>query len=201
MTDLPRRTRSVRLVVTCLWLAAPASAQDLGPYLGFALGAQGTQADFDRGAVADTGEYRTGAGIAGFTGYRFGSGLRLEVEAGTRSAGVRNIEGSLAARDGGDTQAETLFVNALYEFRPAGQLVPYARVGIGVARLRHDLVRSVPGGSVLGEAKVIAGQAIAGARLPLKAGWSAFGDLRLMATDEGRFTAGDGDALSGAART
>jgi hypothetical protein len=140
------------------------------------------------------------AGIALTAGHRFADGLRIEGELALRSAEMRDIDAALAKADAGHTHLDTAFVARLCEPAVTGWLQPQAGLGIGVARIRHDLVRSAAGGSVHDEDTVGAAQLVFGARMPVGPGWDAFADLRLIATETGRYTAGDDGPPEGAVR-
>lgn len=155
-----------------------AGAGDSGFYLGASGALTGARTDFSHAGGTDEAEYDLGAGFSGFAGYRFESGLRTELEVGTRRNDISNIDTSITEADGGKTRADTAFINVIYDFDNSSRFTPYLGAGIGVAHVSHDLVQRVAGDTVHDDDTMLAGQAIAGVSMTINARWDAFADYR-----------------------
>lgn len=65
-------------------------------------------------------------------GYGFSNGIRLEGEIAHRYNG---IEGGPTFQDGGNTQAYTAMLNAIFDFNKDGVVQPYFGLGVGLGRV------------------------------------------------------------------
>lgn len=136
-----------------------------------------------------------GFALQGAIGRAYDSGLRLEVEAGLRTDGLRfrQDKGEIVRVSDVSISQYNLFANALYEF-DAGYVHPYVGGGIGLAVLDVDFGRL---SSVDTE---FAWQLIGGASVPLTNSLSAVADYRYVHTgglessglDEGAHTVSGG---------
>ena len=65
-------------------------------------------------------------------GYGFGNGLRLEGEIAHR---YNALEAGPRIQEGGNTQAYTAMLNAIYDFNSGGTVQPYFGLGVGIGRV------------------------------------------------------------------
>jgi opacity protein-like surface antigen len=171
-------------VLVLLSGTAAAEAGDAGFYLGASGALTGARTDFSHAGGTDEAEYDLGYGLSGFAGYAFGQGLRAELELGIRQNDISNIDTSITDADGGETRADTAFVNIIYDIDIQSRFTPYLGAGIGVAHVSHGLVQRVAGDTVHDDYTTIAGQAIAGVSLKIDDKWDAFADYRHVWTGE-----------------
>lgn len=140
------------LVCLAALKAAPASAnQQEGMYAGAFVGANFIQ--FSKKKHRPKVEFDTGVAVAGFGGYRFCGGFRLEAEVAYRYNKIRKIKfhdfsisdssgSGRRHRNRGNLNQWTGMVNALYDI-PVGwdccsnSIVPYVGVGIGYSHQEY----------------------------------------------------------------
>jgi outer membrane protein OmpA-like peptidoglycan-associated protein len=117
-------------------------------------------------------DLNTGWGALGSVGYKYGNGLRSELEFGYRDAQVNTVSSS--AVDGGSERIYSLMANTLYDFSTGAGLNPYLGAGAGVAKVSFDNVRTI-GASVLDNADTgFAVQGLAGVSVPVADALSFF---------------------------
>lgn len=119
-------------------------------------------------------EYVNGWGVLGAVGYKYGNGLRSELELGYRGAGVDSV--SLSATDAGSAKVFSLMANTLYDIPTDAGFSPYVGAGAGIAKIKYNNVRSLaagvgtnalPGSNVLDDSSVApAVQGIFGFNVP-----------------------------------
>lgn len=185
----------MRNFALCLALAgAPnlAAAVEPGWYLGGFASLSGAESGFDYSGGSDTAEHDLGWGAGAAIGYRFASGLAAEFELAHRSAKVSNVDTSISSADGGRTHVETAMANLIYAFDTGTRVSPYLGVGLGIAYVRNDLVRTVAGDSVHDEAAVAAAQGILGLAVTIAPRWEGFVDYRYLRTAEYSTSTGTG---------
>lgn len=170
--------------VTVMLFPLIAEADDSGFYAGFAGSLSGADTKFDHTGGQDKAEYDFGGGAIGFAGYKFAFGLRTEVELGIRQNDVSNVNTSILDPDGGETRADTAFVNVIYDFDNSSKFTPYIGGGVGVAHVSHGLVKSVAGDTVHDDYSAFAGQAIAGVSYRMNSKWDVFTDYRYIGTSK-----------------
>lgn len=95
-------------------------------------------------------------------GYRYGNGLRTELELGYRQNDVDGVSGSTFSS--GEINAKSVMLNLLYDVNMNGRVSPYFGGGVGYARVEYDNVRPVGAvtANVDDEDNVFAYQGIAG---------------------------------------
>jgi len=183
-------------------VAAPglAAAQQGGPsgvYLGVGAGWNGPRdSDWESSfgaAIRGENTFENGWAAIGQIGYRFGNGVRLEVEPGYRDND--NDEASVDALGvvldaGGDQRVASLMANALYEFDHLG-VRPYVGVGVGGARLSKDLTVATTAGTLAVDDDdwVLAYQGIVGIGYAVTPATTVALDYRYFATRDGEFSA------------
>lgn len=84
-----------------------------------------------------------GFGVTGALGYRYGNGVRAELELGYRENDLDSVAlgafgTALTGPVGGDVSALSGMVNVLYDYRVNGGVVPYVGGGIGAADVSVD---------------------------------------------------------------
>lgn len=149
--------------------AALAQVSDQGLYVAARAGAVFADAD----EIPDFFEVDTGFAVLGSAGYAFGSGLRLEGE-----AGWRRIEAGPVIQL--DENIYNFFINALYEL-PLGPIRPYAGAGIGLAVV--DLEVDFGFDLISDEEASFAYQLIGGLAFPLAGNIDLVADYRYTATE------------------
>ncbi len=154
-----------------------ASAQDTAPsaYLGIGGGLNWVpDIDFASGRSVETD---MGWAAVGTLGYRWGNGLRTELEGGYRQndATFHTFTGLTPTTVGGKVKAESILVNLLYDFNTGSRFVPYLGAGVGVARPTFEFATSE-------RDYVVAYQGIAGASLRFSDAVEVFADYRYLGT-------------------
>jgi OOP family OmpA-OmpF porin len=89
--------------------------------------------------VPATAKYETGFAIWGATGYRFGNGIRTELELGyvrTRIDKIQVLGNSIAIGNEGDLFTGT--INGFYDVNTGTFMTPYIGAGIGFAYQKAD---------------------------------------------------------------
>ncbi len=110
-------------------------------------------------------DFNNGLGTLGTVGYKYGNGLRSELELGYRRATVDTVSNS--AVDTGSTKVFSLMANALYDIPTGTGFAPYVGAGAGGAKVIYNNVRTI-GGSTLDDSDVVgAVQGIVGASAPI----------------------------------
>lgn len=89
-------------------------------------------------------DYDNGWGVLGAVGYKYGNGLRSELELGYRGAGVDSV--SLSTQDGGSAKVLSLMANTLYDIPTNTGFSPYVGAGAGIAKIDYNNVRSLAAG-------------------------------------------------------
>jgi opacity protein-like surface antigen len=124
------------LAVLCL-SAAPAAA-DQGPYFAASLGiVSPLDQDLDWGEVS----YEEAAHISGAIGYKWGNGLRHELEVGYSGVeGDRVTVDGVGSADLSDATANVLAmtINTFVDFKTSSPMKPYIGGGLGLARVSID---------------------------------------------------------------
>jgi len=178
-------------------LAGPALAEDAGkgPYLGLSGGANWME-DYDLAGGSDAGTDTGWVGLGTF-GYRFGGGLRTELEAGWRDNDIDSISGEMDAS--GDVTAKTLMINALYDFHNNSRLTPYLGAGVGIAKIEFDGVTAASMMPVMidDDDRMFAYQGIAGVSYALNDSVMLSTEYHYLDSDEPELTANDGTDLDG----
>jgi outer membrane protein OmpA-like peptidoglycan-associated protein len=104
-----------------------------GPYLGLGVGVNLQNNETYSGAGHFDGvNYTQGVAVAGSLGYKYGNGLRAEVEIAYRDNGVTSAFGGTGT---GDVSAWSGFINGLYDFDTGGAITPYLGAGIGIVHV------------------------------------------------------------------
>lgn len=165
---------------------APAGfAAPEGPFVGIMGGANFT-GDLDvSGAgvgVNRSVDTDTGYAVIPSIGYRFGNGLRSELEFGYRKNDVDGVSGSTSGS--GEIKARSAMLNLLYDVNMNGRVSPYIGGGIGYAKVRYDGVQpvGVPGIGVNDSDRVFAYQGIAGLSYALSNAVELAAEYRYFAT-------------------
>ncbi len=177
--------------------ARPAPAAPGHWYMAGSAALTGADSTFEYGMLQDKAEYDLGWGVAAYAGYAFANGLRAEVEIGSRTNQIANIDTTLAA-DRGQTRSEVFMVNALYDLKNRSRFTPYAGGGVGAAYISHGMVQMVAGNTMHDEDLVFAGQLIAGLSYTLGRRWDAFMDYRHLWTASHAARNSGGTAIDGA---
>lgn len=184
------RMRKLALAAIGLSAAAYAPAgfaAPEGPFVGIMGGANFTN-DLD---VSGTGvginrsvDTDTGYAVIPSIGYRFGNGLRSEVELGYRKNDVDSVSGS--ATGSGEIKARSAMLNLLYDVNMNGRVSPYIGGGIGYAKIRYDGVQpvGVPGIGVNDSDRVFAYQGIAGLSYAVSNAVELAAEYRYFATQD-----------------
>ncbi len=183
--------------VAVLVATSAARAQDLqsGTYFSFSGGANMPSSssvtyrspNIAGGAAsrAQTG-FDTGYIFSGALGYRFGSGLRTELEVNHRKAGVDHIGGVDAA---GKQRVWGLTANALYDFGEIATLRPYVGAGVGVGWNKWSGVQTLPAGAVTYTDRdtALQWQAIGGLSKPFSQRVDGFVEYRYIGLEQNKF--------------
>jgi outer membrane protein OmpA-like peptidoglycan-associated protein len=156
---------------------------DAGLYLGF--GAGGTiQPDHSFTSPTLNSEINSEPGWAFIPaiGWRWGNGLRTELEGGYRRNNVKEINNCPTCGDSGDQTAWTAMVNALYDFQTDGWVHPYLGVGVGGADVKFQGIGPIGGTNFDDSQWVFAYQGIAGIGITLDRPVEAFIEYRYLGT-------------------
>ncbi len=135
-----RKIGAVALGLLLASVALPASvmAQDAskdtsrveGPYLGLGAGINLQNTENYSGLAAPNGmDYSQGVAVAGTFGYKYGNGIRVELEIAYRDNGVSS---AFKGNGTGDDSAWTGMINGLYDIDTGGAITPYLGAGIGI---------------------------------------------------------------------
>lgn len=186
----------VALAFVALPVAASAAEQprEKGLYLSLGGGANWTRdADITGTGINTTADTDTGWAVTGALGYRYGNGLRSEVEVGYRSNGVDSLSG--VTNGSGDIRAWNFMGNVLYEFSTGTKVIPYVGAGIGAARISFDDVTPVGGSRIDDSDWRFAYQGIAGVSYKVTDRVELFGDYRYLGTTDPSFSTASGTSV------
>jgi OOP family OmpA-OmpF porin len=182
-------------------LTNAAIAQDVrqGTYLSLGGGANFSESsgvDYTNTPTAATTaaptSFDTGYILSGAFGYRWGSGLRTEVEYNFRKSGVDHIAGVDAS---GKQRVHGLMANILYDFGEHSSFRPYVGGGIGAGWNRWSNVRGNPSATFpTGTAlftdtdRALQWQAIGGVSRPFTEKVEGFVEYRYIGLENNKFT-------------
>lgn len=170
-----RKTLAMAAVALAAGMAASAATADEVPglYLGVGGGADWLQEmDFSNGGVGNDIDSDVGYAAIGSLGYRYGNGLRTEIE-----GGYRNNDGETGGANV-ETQAWNAMANVLYDFDTGIPLRPYLGVGAGAVNVDLDV-----DGVGSDDNWAFGYQGIAGAEYALNDTVALFADYRYLATE------------------
>jgi outer membrane protein OmpA-like peptidoglycan-associated protein len=127
------------------------------------------------------------AGIASSlaAGWEFGNGLRAEVQFGTGTSNMDNVDHG-ALPKGGHVQTYDFFGNVLYDFYGYGlpaQIIPHIGAGIGEVLVRNNGVATTDA-PINGHSAVFGYQGIVGAEYPLASNLKLGLDYRFIGSSE-----------------
>ena len=115
-------------------------------------------------------------------GWRWGNGLRTEVEGGYRRNNVQNVLNCGGCGDSGHTTAWTAMVNALYDIPTQSRFHPYLGVGVGGADVKMGDIGPIGGTDFSDSQWAFAYQGIAGVSATLAETFEAFVEYRYLGT-------------------
>ena len=178
--------------------AVPGYAAPKGPFVGIMGGANfsgdqdisGTGAGINRSVDTDTGW-----AVLPSIGYRYGNGVRTELELGYRSNDVDSLSG--VAGGTGELTAKSAMLNLLYDFNIGGRFSPYIGGGLGYAQIDYDGVAPVGAGRIDDEDNVFAYQGIAGVSYWLNNSVELAAEYRYFATQDPDFRTSAGVPVEG----
>lgn len=183
-------------LAAALALSVSALADQPAPYVG--LGGGGnflSDSDIDGTGIATEADYDPSYAIAPSVGYRFGNGIRVELEGAYRDNDVDSIAG--VAGGTGEVSAASLMMNLLYDFDLGGVWKPYLGLGLGGARVDADSVRPIGGGVIDDDDNVLAYQGIAGIAYQVSEAVQLFADYRYFATEDPTWRTATGVSVDG----
>lgn len=128
--------------------------------------------------------------VDGQVGYKFGNGLRSEIEVGYRQAekdGITNPYGNPALGVDGSYGVLNTMLNVIYDMNINARVTPYIGAGVGYAHVWDSKLGVASGpATLLGATDRSAGgfayQAIAGFSFDIAKHWAATADYRYLAT-------------------
>lgn len=175
----------VLAVGLALCVAQPVRAE--GWYVGgfYAPEAMSEDIEFGTALGAVTTEFEGGSGWGLVFGRELGS-WRFEAEWTQRESDVENhlLGGAALPGPTGTLDAQTLFVNGLYDFNRAGIVAPYLGVGLGWAEVELDGFGVAPVPAVLSDDDSgFAYQFIVGVGFNVGSTWNLFVDYRHFFAD------------------
>ncbi|HAK62031.1 MAG: outer membrane beta-barrel protein [Pseudomonadota bacterium] len=181
------------LSATSLGHAAPK-----GPFVGIMGGANftddqdisGTGVGINRSVDTDTGW-----AVLPSIGYRYGNGVRTELELGYRTNDVDSLSGAVGGS--GELTAKSVMLNLLYDFNIGGRVSPYIGAGAGYAQVDYDSVAPVGAGRIDDEENVFAYQGIAGLSYWLNNSVELAAEYRYFATQDPDFRTSAGVPVEG----
>jgi opacity protein-like surface antigen len=142
-------------------------------------------------AVGASTNFDTGFILSGAFGYRWASGMRTELEANYRKAGIDSIAGADAS---GKQRVMGLMGNVLFDVGELGQFRPYVGGGLGVgwnkwANVAGGPSGAFPGGTASYEHRDAAfqWQGIAGVSMPFGETTDAFLEYRYIGLEQNKF--------------
>lgn len=115
-------------------------------------------------------------------GWRWGNGLRTEVEGGYRRNNVDSVTNCGGCGDGGHITAWTAMANALYDIPTQSRFHPYLGVGVGGADVKMGDVGPINGTNFSDSQWAFAYQGIAGISATLADTFEAFVEYRYLGT-------------------
>ncbi len=171
-----------------------------GPFIGLSGGFSFTDdSDISGPAIATSAETDTGWLALGTLGYRYGNGVRTELEGGWRDNEVDSVFGPGSGT--GDITAKSLMGNLLYDIPTGSRLVPYVGGGLGFAQVEFDgvapAVGAVPATTIDDDDNVFAYQGIAGVSYWINEAVELSTEYRYMATQDPEFSTGAGVGVDG----
>jgi outer membrane protein OmpA-like peptidoglycan-associated protein len=181
--------------ILCSASAVAMAQQTSGPYVGIGGGVNLLRdADISAPGFNTTAEFDPGWAALGSVGYGFGNGIRLELELGYRSNDVETVSPGTA---GGDVQAASAMINALYDIPTGTPFTPYIGAGIGYARVKLDVSGTVGGTTLSGDDSdnVFAYQGIVGVAYGLTPNLKLGLDYRYFGTQDPEFDVAGGGTL------
>ncbi len=147
--------------------------------------------DVELGGNKRNADYEPGVAFSMFGGYALGNGLRLEGEIAIRGNEFDHLDGSNL---NGDLLSLAFMANGFYDFDTGSAFVPYLGLGIGVAVVEADNVRSGGSRIVDDTAAGFAYQFAGGLAYMLTPRLALVGDLRFFGTTDLEMrAAGGGD--------
>jgi OOP family OmpA-OmpF porin len=145
--------------------------------------------DISGSGLSTEAQLDTGYAALAALGYRYGNGLRSEVELSYSRSDIDSVG---SANAGGDASALAGMVNLLYDVRTGTAVTPYFGAGLGAARVSYDSVTPV-GGSTLDDSDInLAYQLIGGIGYQLNSKVDLFADYRYFATTDADLRLNDG---------
>jgi len=182
------------VAISTALISAPSQAQSPGNYVGVGAGVS-LHRDADITGTGINTTVDTDAGWAGqlSVGHVYDNGMRAELEAAYRRAGVGSLGG--AANPGGNINALSGMVNGFYDFSTDSALTPYLGIGAGLARIGYDGVTPVGTTRVDDNDTVFAYQGIAGVAYDLGDGLDLTADFRHFRTATPGFRTDGGTAV------
>ncbi len=129
------------------------------------------------GTSFDT-EFDEGAALLGAIGYKYGNGIRTELEFGYRNNNIEQINSINAASD--DVHAWTVMLNGLYDFHTGSDWTPYLGAGAGVAFVNFDNAGPFGPATINDDDAALAAQAIAGVDYQFDDEWSLFAQYNYL---------------------
>lgn len=132
-------------------------------------------------------ELANAAYFSGAYGRRFDR-IRIEGEISRRGGDFNalTINGADVGATGNGLAATGFMANILYDFRADHKWTPYIGAGLGVARVTADFAGA--GGTIDGEATLLAFQFIGGLSYDISPSATLFADLRYFRTQDSEFT-------------
>ena len=115
-------------------------------------------------------------------GWRWGNGLRTEIEGGYRRNNVQNVLNCGGCGDSGHTTAWTAMANALYDFPTQSRFHPYLGVGVGGADVKMGDIGPIGGTNFSDSQWQFAYQGIVGVSATLAETFEAFVEYRYLGT-------------------
>lgn len=171
----------------CVFTVIATAARAEGWYAGgfYAPAAMSEDIDFGTALGTVTTEFDDGKGWGLVFGRELGS-WRFEGEWSQREADVENhvLGGAALPGPTGTLDAQTLFVNGIYDFNRAGTVAPYLGLGLGWAEIELDGFGVAPVPAVLSDDDSgFAYQFIAGVGFNVSSTWNLFVDYRHFFAD------------------
>jgi len=192
------------LAATLIWQAPAALAQNApakGPFIGLSGGFNfSDDSDVGGPGIATSAETDTGWLALGTLGYRYGNGVRTELEGGWRDNDVDSVFGPTSGT--GDITAKSLMGNLLYDIPTGSRLVPYVGGGLGFAQIEYDGVGPLtaalaPPVTINDEDNVFAYQGIAGVSYWINEAVELSTEYRYMATQDPELNTSTGVGVDG----
>ncbi len=175
-------------VLLCSVSSAAMAQQLTGPYITGGVGGSFPLTSQSTGPSPQNSTSVTyDAGIASSlaAGWEFGNGLRAEVQFGTGTSNMDNVDHG-ALPKGGHVQTYDFFGNVLYDFYGYGlpaQIIPHIGAGIGEVLVRNNGVATTDA-PINGHSAVFGYQGIVGAEYPLASNLKLGLDYRFIGTQD-----------------